>query len=565
MSRNSSFFSILIKMLVLAGICLSPFTAWAVSPEIVPTYENLGISWAAANRGSGQTARVQYRVQGSSAWNDAQDLWYDARSGGEYKGSIVSLHSGTTYEVKLTLSPNGETVTALSSTWDNNFLSGDDVEFTRSSNATSGVTISTSGTANDYYIYDCDGHTIDANGGDGITIGNGESYIVVRNCTITDADDGIYISPSAHHIVIEDNTITNFSRNGIYAHWNSNGHTTGYFTIQRNVIGPTTRDSQSWVRGHPNGPQGIQWWNGQNPSVIRYNKVFSDYDHMYNDTLGGGANANGESGFPGHDSDIYGNDISHAWDEMIEAEGGSRNVRIWNNYLHDGNNMIATVTVSDGPMYIFRNVFGNSQKWDCDESGSPCAPPNDDSDHWDRGYTFKIGANSGHGDGRVYIYHNTTLQEDPGPGMTYTLGPRHFLKNTNDPTLNYVVKNNIADTAYYGGSKPYGYYWDPDNDKSDSSDCTNDVDYNLYNGNINDNCSSNPHEANGINNSPTYDSSTLFDPAAKEFSQALAGNTLGYDDGVVLSNFNDGYVGSGPDMGAVEHGNAGFRIGVGTK
>src|SRR5438128_9254873 len=43
---------------------------------------------------------------------------------------------------------------------------------------------------------------------------------------------------------------------------------------------------------------------------------------------------------------------------------------------------------------------------------------------------------------------------------------------------------------------------------------------------------------------------------------ALAPNTLGYDQGVVLPNFNDGYAGLRPDIGAFEAGSAPMEFGV---
>lgn len=36
-------------------------------------------------------------------------------------------------------------------------------------------------------------------------------------------------------------------------------------------------------------------------------------------------------GFPGADTDIYGNYISHCAGDCLELEGGGMNVRIWNN------------------------------------------------------------------------------------------------------------------------------------------------------------------------------------------------------------------------------------------
>ena len=66
--------------------------------------------------------------------------------------------------------------------------------------------------------------------------------------------------------------------------------------------------------------------------VIRYNECWSDMEHMFNDIIGGGSNGSFR-GSPGPDSDIYGNFVSHCWDDGLEMEGGNRNVRVWDNYI----------------------------------------------------------------------------------------------------------------------------------------------------------------------------------------------------------------------------------------
>ena len=94
--------------------------------------------------------------------------------------------------------------------------------------------------------------------------------------------------------------------------------------------------------------------------MIRYNECFSDLEHMYNNVIGGGSNGSFR-GSPGPDSDIYGNVISHCWDDGLEVEGGSRNVRVWDNYITQAMNMIGNAPASIGPLYIWRNVVGRSQ------------------------------------------------------------------------------------------------------------------------------------------------------------------------------------------------------------
>jgi hypothetical protein len=89
----------------------------------------------------------------------------------------------------------------------------------------------------------------------------------------------------------------------------------------------------------------------------------------------------------------------------------------------------------------------------------------------------------------------------------------------------------------------------------------NDFDYDLYNGEVIingslDMGSDRIHERNGIRARPIYNPRN----GAGEFY--LDSSSPGYDAGVRLPNFNDGYTGGGPDMGAHEAGTAPMEFGV---
>src|SRR3954454_8545510 len=65
---------------------------------------------------------------------------------------------------------------------------------------------------------------------------------------------------------------------------------------------------------------------------------------------------NSFTGFPGADSDIYGNIIRYCADDAIEADGGGMNVRIWGNYIDGTRTPFSFSPLSLGPTYLFRNV-----------------------------------------------------------------------------------------------------------------------------------------------------------------------------------------------------------------
>ena len=82
---------------------------------------------------------------------------------------------------------------------------------------------------------------------------------------------------------------------------------------------------------------------------------------------------------------------------------------------------------------------------------------------------------------------------------------------------------------------------------SGGSSFTNDFDYDLYNGKLK---VGTDQEANGIYGVPTYIPSSGYDSTAKTGIFELSSQSLGYDAGEVIPNFNDNYTGAAPDSDA---------------
>lgn len=270
--------------------------------------------------------------------------------------------------------------------------------------------------------------------------------------------------------------------------------------------------------------------------MIRYNEITGSDSHYFNDGIGGSDNFT-ETGFPNYDSDIYGNLITHAWDDAIEAEGGNRNVRIWGNYFDNTATGVATTVTHWGPVYIFRNVYNRSRQL------SEVALDADD-----RNVFAKSGTSSKYGNGRRYIFHNTLLQADPPKGTTYPLGAGGGLGAAGLNVTNTVTRNNIFHI--------WKVWWSV-LDVGSGSD--SDFDYDLYNGNIPKGA-----EIHGLVGTPVYQAGHGPTSEARGCYQ-LAPLSPGFDRGVRLPNFNDGdlTLGSAPDIGAHETGAPPMRFGVG--
>jgi len=509
----------------------------------VATFECLGLYWTPPAYPGPAGAVVQYRKLGDTAWKAALPLWYDARNK-ECRGSIVNLTSGATYEVQLTVP--GKAVTSLTAkTWSESFPIGKTRTVAAGAQT---LAITEGGTADGYVLYTAaPGTTIDVADKLPNCVTIAAPYVILRGLTLKGASrDAVELLAGSHDVVIEDCDISGWGR---LNYTNDKGWKIGVdyeagiriregssverVIIQRNTIHDPRYDTNSWSWDHPTGPQGITFDTPGGNHVIRYNDIHGSPGHYFNDGIGGSDNFT-DAGSPREDSDIYGNSISHCWDDAIEAEGRNANVRIWGNYLDNVAVAVATTVTNRGPVYIFRNVENRSRML------SERTPDEDD-----RNTFAKSGTGGGFGDGRRYVFHNTLLQAPPPPGSQYPSGADSGISGP--PSLtNTVSRNNIFQIwkswhGVFGGK---------------AGAVPNDLDYDLYNGKVPD--GSEPHGVNGV---PTY---LPGHGAASEDRglYQLAPGSPGRAAGVVLQNFSDGFAGAAPDMGAHESGAPAMRFGV---
>lgn len=518
----------------------------------VATFESLGLYWKAPANPGGAGCQIRYRKTGETAWKPGLPMWYDTRNS-ECRGSLVQLTPGTDYEVQFSL-PGQQPVAQLAArTWAESFPIARTVQL--SGTRATPLNITEGGTASGYVLYTGPA-TIDAGNAYDHNVVISAPYVIVRGLTLKGARmDAVRLVQGARDVVIEDNDISGWARDsgalsgegwkiarnedsGIKADCGTNPWLVRA-VIQRNRIHHPRYGSNSWSDGHPLGPNAVFFRNCGGNHVIRYNEIYSEWGRYFMDGIGGAENFS-NLGMPNADSDIYGNRISQVWDDAIEAEGANRNVRIWGNYIDHTAVAIATSATHVGPVYIFRNVQNRSRQL------SQVAP--DDDQQLGRAFA-KSGSTSSYGGGARYVIHNTLLQAPPLPGSQYTQGAGIGLKgNANQPLENTVSRNNIF------------HIWKPWLSAIDDKGGTgNDLDYDLYNGNI---VAYPGAEANGIVGTPIYQAGHGWENEAGGFYQ-LAPTSPGFDRGAYLPNFNDGFNGSGPDIGAHEAGTPGMRFGVG--
>ncbi len=518
----------LVTLTAIFGLSAMP-SASADEPTTVSTYHCLSLYWTPDDNGGGQPVTVQYRVTGDTAWRTALPMRYNPVSSaevkGDYRSSLVNLLPGTSYDISLQVGSSGETALLTAETVSENIPIATSIKVGKRSTT---MTVEQNGTPTGYILYDGTGSTIDLNNAQDQGILVKGSYIILRGFTIRDVKKhGIHIE-SGHHIIIEDCDISQWGEhdeNGFGVNAQS-GIFSQYVdlhavTIQRCKIHHPNWDTNSWDEihdgsEHPAGPQAIAFLNSAGNHVIRYNEFWSDSEHCFNDVIGYGSNASFR-GFPGADSDIYGNYFANAKDDGIEAEGGNQNVRIWNNYIADNYIGIGNAATSVGPLYVWRNVIGLNTLY-----GVKMGFAGDDS--WMTG--------------EMYFFNNTVLNNSGGLGTSSNMKrvTRHCTTRNNILHVRSTCMNSIS---------------------SGTANLNNDYDYDLLSAAypVGD-------ESHGISGTPTYVNSPLFDDATKTGNFVLASTSLGYDDGVIIPNFGDHYAGSAPDMGAHEEGAPAMVFGV---
>ncbi|HET9577763.1 MAG TPA: Ig-like domain-containing protein, partial [Usitatibacter sp.] len=215
----------------------------------------------------------------------------------------------------------------------------------------------------------------------------------------------------------------------------------------------------------------------------------------------------------------------------LEIEGGNNNVRVWGNYVNNTGTGISSTLTSVGPVYIFRNVWNRNQFIEGAANDSDQRQP-----------MFKSGSSSSFANGRRYLFHNTMLQAQCS-GCQYGMGGGAGIGGTGSTQL---VQNTISMNNIYHLWKPNGAFYQIGNDVTFQNDLTNAV--------------STP-EVGGIVATPQYAAGNGWQSESGGMYQLAAG-TPGYDQGVRIANFNDGFLGAAPDVGAAEAGSPAMKFGV---
>jgi len=531
------------KIIVTILIILITDFVMADTPITVSTFNCISLYWSMEGGSADQKVLVKYRQEGDANWDEGLSMKYNpidetSNDIADYRGSIVNLSPNTVYEIELFLEGTSLKDTVKAKTWSEVFPIGKTIKV---GNRTTQYNITESGTEDAWILIDGTGSTIDVNNSSYYCIVVSASYVIIRGFKLKGASrHGIYFN-DCHDIVVENCDISGWGRrddDGFGKNYEAALYSVSdklaRVVVQRNLIHHPRWDSNSWAEDnkdsyHPQGPQGISFENSVGNHVIRYNEIWSDKDHMFNDVIGFGSNASYE-GFPGTDTDIYCNYIGYCWDDGIESEGANRNVRIWGNYIEEVYTAIGNAPVSVGPLYVWKNVSGRSY--------SPTG-----SKYGEYGKFLKMGyaGDLSYMTGQMYIFNNTILQ--PNGEGTGGLGTNY---DSNRHIRHCQSRNNIFHVH--------------DIENSISTRDVNidfDYDYDLCNQGYPDG-----QEINGIKGIPVYTNNAGFDFKTMTANFSLDSISPGYNAGAIIPNFVEQYEGDAPDIGAFEAGQVPLEYGI---
>ena len=504
------------------------------------------------------TATIEYRRAGTNIWSSGlpllrvrPELTSEETTPGQYgllvpaeqfAGSIFRLVPATNYEIRITVTdPDGGNrvqivnattrplprsnpavprIVAVTSTAEltsaiNQALAGDVIELAPGTYSGS-ITIDSDGTETNPIIIrgsNRDTVIIDASGSTyGVTIWG--SHVYLENVTVTGSTWGAR-AYDTEGVVIQQSRFTDISR-GINAKSGVNRN----FYICDNIL----EGSHSW----PNVSSST--WNDEGITISG-----EGHTVCFN-TLSGFGDALGlahSTDIPNIAIDFYGNDVLWTGDDAFELDFAHRNVRAFDNRATNVGMGVSLQPVWGGPVYIFRNVFLNIAK-------SAYKLNNDPSG--------------------FFIFHNTSARSlGTGNWGAYAWTSLGYAQADGDPAYagNFQFKNNIL----FGLSNPAHVTTDLILEEIDYNGWSPDGTFRFDDTWVNfaDLQTDSPYENNGlILNADTFATPLVLPQDYTTFwantDASLNQNSNAVDAGQRLPNINDGYVGAGPDIGALERG-----------
>jgi len=529
----------------LIGTSCCLFASTALADPVVPgalrsysTPQSIGVEWdVTGDTDHDATVAVTYTVEGAGDWKQAMPLFrIDSKSNNMLAGSILFLLDNTSYEIQLALTdPDGgdETRTVTVATTPVPELATGGPTYHVTPGAGGGT-----GTSGDPYLgvaaaqqSAASGDTFLLHAGDyggPITFdvgGNGTNYVawvaagdgIVHFDGVRVGADRVWLE--GFEVVLADNAVRSDGGNTRDVVFKGNTVTGCHYCIRLNDTDEAWWISDNVIVGDQIPATGSLTGEGielQHSSghTVAYNSISFVADGV---------------SYPWRNVDIFGNDIFETSDDGIEPDYGLENVRVWGNRIHHAhNNGITFQPMDGGPWYVLRNqVIGSSES------------------------VLKLRDVT-----HAFVAHNTfvawtrTMQSGSGWLRNMKLRNNLFVSITGDYIIEDTGSSGVADNwrtdldydgfAYGTSSLPKFKWHDVRYDDLAA--------FQIGSG----------QEANGVE-LPLSCFDTLNVPGAPPavippHHATLVSPCAAIDGGEVLPGINDGYLGTGPDLGAHEVG-----------
>jgi len=382
-------------------------TASGLENSVTPLIHSAGIVIYGQYEDS--TTDVKFRESGTNLWLPALELAWEPIYGA-FSGSIVHLQPETDYEVEILVTdyegttelysfdfktrPNSPPIDPEKIYYLSDIYSGGQLDL---------EALNIQGSENGYAKIIGDGQVIEASSDflSAVNIGS-QSYIMLENLTIKGGERYGIFAKNTHNIWIKGCDISEYGRiasvyknNKGYSSETSNSpinydsgiylEKTGISVVEECEIYNPNHSANHWGYGHPNGPNALQVYayhpdeayRGQ--MIVRNNRFYGTATHRFNDVIEGRKNFWRNGGFV-RDSAIYGNYLAYANDDLIEIDGGQRNVLVYENEITQGYAGISIAPNRLGPSYVFHNYIHDlgderGKEWTAIKAGGLMSQP----------------------------------------------------------------------------------------------------------------------------------------------------------------------------------------------
>lgn len=320
----------------------------------------------------------------------------------------------------------------------------------------------------------------------------------IRYFGLTSAASGIYLR-GAHRCFVTSNDVYAIGGKGIYLRVLSSNN-----LIQWNTCRDPRISTWPWAatKAHEEEQQGISHRGGRG-NVIRHNVVYGTFDGI--DVAAGESDEN-----VGADCDLESNRVTNVSDDALEPETISGiNVRVLRNRIDDVFSGMSIAPNYQGPTYVLYNTITNYRR---------------------SGFKFSLS-----GTGETWICHNTVTSSHAGTPAVHPSGPYSNMRFRN----NILVGNGSAAVSDDAGESQTGNDFDGDLIHSNYPA--------LFRWkNVNYATLEALRTATGFETHGTSG-----EPMLAPSYEPLIGS-LAIDAALPLPGINDGFVGTGPDIGSIE-------------